>query len=740
MPKKKPVLARFNLKIILAVATATIIGILGISYFVLAQPLSINLIGSQPIPNQVDITVAGGGLGGVGAAIQAARLGTKVLLIEETDYLGGQASAAGVSSVDVGYNQWNQGLYREFQDKLDQHYRQIGKKTDTSVCWTGACYEPGVIRQIIMQMIASEPNITLLTRNSITQVEKQGSKIDKIKLKSGHSVKTKILIDATEYGDVIPLTGNAYRLGNSTSNNPNPNACIQDITYTAVIKEYPQGVPQNLRFSAPPPGYNDEVKKMFASIVTANGNSGSPLKYPVNFSFHNTYRGMPDSDSSAPGLTKTGVNWANDYPADRPYTSYTDNTPRLSVKYLSDKNYRRQINCEAKLRTIQFIYYTQTELGATNWSISNSEGYNTPYNIEENSCPNIPTELKAIEQHMPTIPYVRESIRGIGLKTLDAKETFRAGNPRKGVVTFPTSIAIGNYGTDVRNCNTNDTLETEFETWSDKSMQGPYQIPIETLIARDVDGLLFAEKNLSQTRMANGSTRIHPTVMLASQAAGALAAISVQTNTSPRNVPPLQVQRTLLAHKSILFPFSDLATTNEHFASNQELALRGITAGIGNFSFGGANLITRGQYATFLVRAFKLPTTSYQGIFADVPPNASYALDVESLSRHKITAGCRAATSTSKAQYCPNSNLTNAQFAMLSLDTWKNSNPNLRDSLPTTPTYSDVPPNHPAYRQIETLAARGIKWYCESATRKFCPNSSVTRNTASWVLTNILNQ
>ena len=61
-----------------------------------------------------DVVVAGAGTGGVGAAIQAARMGSKVLLLEETNYIGGQMAASGVSSVDVGDNKWNTGIYKEF--------------------------------------------------------------------------------------------------------------------------------------------------------------------------------------------------------------------------------------------------------------------------------------------------------------------------------------------------------------------------------------------------------------------------------------------------------------------------------------------------------------------------------------------------------------------------------------------------------------------------------------------------
>jgi pyruvate/2-oxoglutarate dehydrogenase complex dihydrolipoamide dehydrogenase (E3) component len=46
----------------------------------------------------VDVLVLGGGLGGVATALTAARLGLRVLITEETDWLGGQLTAQAVPS------------------------------------------------------------------------------------------------------------------------------------------------------------------------------------------------------------------------------------------------------------------------------------------------------------------------------------------------------------------------------------------------------------------------------------------------------------------------------------------------------------------------------------------------------------------------------------------------------------------------------------------------------------------
>jgi len=69
-------------------------------------------------------------------------------------------------------------------------------------------------------------------------------------------VKSTVMIDATEYGDVIPLTGAPATTAsaNVTSDKLDLKALIQDHTWCAVIREYPQGVPDHLKVSPAPAG------------------------------------------------------------------------------------------------------------------------------------------------------------------------------------------------------------------------------------------------------------------------------------------------------------------------------------------------------------------------------------------------------------------------------------------------------------------------------------------------------
>ncbi len=55
------------------------------------------------VAQKVDVLVVGGGASGTAAGIQAARMGARTLIAEETLWLGGMLTSAGVSAVDGNY-------------------------------------------------------------------------------------------------------------------------------------------------------------------------------------------------------------------------------------------------------------------------------------------------------------------------------------------------------------------------------------------------------------------------------------------------------------------------------------------------------------------------------------------------------------------------------------------------------------------------------------------------------------
>jgi hypothetical protein len=94
-----------------------------------------------------------------------------------------------------------------------------------------------------------------------------------------------------------------------------------------------------------------------------------------------------------------------------------------------------------------------------------------------------------------------------------------------------------------------------------------------------MDGLIVAEKGISVSNVANGTTRLQPVVMLTGQAAGVLAALTVKDSSTARKIPVRSVQAELLAHKAYIMPYNDVKPDHPYFKSIQRVGATGILRG-----------------------------------------------------------------------------------------------------------------------------------------------------------------
>ena len=544
-----------------------------------------------------DIIIAGGGTGGISAAIQAARMGASVLVVEPSTWIGGQATAAGVSTMDDMSRQ-KSGIYLEFVNRIKSYYDSRGKSMGTCY-WDSRsiAFEPHIGQEAFVSMVNEarrKGTLEFLMASEIIKVEKDNHSISGVTVKTpsgNRNYSCKILIDATEYGDILPLSNTAYRVGNTKSGFIDSEAMIQDITWTAVIHKYNGGIPDYLRPRNPLPGY-EFAKRNYESFVSADGNNFRnvyPVEIPVNFMTHNAYRGLPDSsnpynyDADAPNrifITKTVLNWGNDYPGSY---GWTNGRRGLPVSYIEDRNLRLQVEREALIKTLHFIYYIQNELGEP-WSVAEDEYANR---ILPEAARDLPREWQEIARRMPVIPYVRESRRIIGDHTLTSHELLRNSlSYRDGHTSneFSDAIAIGGYILDLHGANTDADTEWEFEERSRTSIlnrpRGPFQVPMRVLIPAETDGLIAAEKNISATRLAIGTLRLQPITMMTGQAAGALAAVAVRDGKRPRDVHPMRVQWELLKSgvSLSLCKYSDVPPEHSYNKSIQISNMYGIVA------------------------------------------------------------------------------------------------------------------------------------------------------------------
>lgn len=690
----------------------------------------------------VDVVVVGAGTGGVAAALAAARRGVRVALIEETDWVGGQATAAAVSSMDGGYADPDNGVYGELIARVRARY---GSRPIGTCYWrsTTFCFEPSVGQSVMREMLGAEGGIQLHLRTRVDLVlsSTAGGRTTVTGLRATRRtsgapdevllIEAAVVVDATEYGDVIALSPARYRVGNSTSDAVDAGACVQDMTYVAVIRRHASGPPAELRITAPPPGYTPERVAAFARIITATGTDGfSSGGYPYNWPTHNAYRGMPNSldptfytAEQRALISKTGVNWANDYP--------------VSVRAIEDRAARRETECAAKLRTLQFLYYVQNDLGQPLWTVAPEEGFDTPFNTEDNACPGLPAELRPLERHFPVMPYVREARRLVGVRTLTGSDIKRVGSPPMAARRFPTSIAVGDYADDLHACNCDTdgpaVLEAGLDACDDVPagfVGGPFQVPLEVLLPETVDGLVAAEKNLSVSRLVNGAIRLQPITMATGEAAGVVAALSAIGGVPPRALRAIDVQTALVrANLRIAVQgFTDVARADPYWPDVQIAAAHEVMTGNGVSLFRPTAQMPRDEGAVAIARMLGLPIGSPPAVasFNDVPTTHWAFAAIEALLTAGLTTGCR----TMPLEFCPDGPLTRAQLAVI-LGRGLGLDP---AGASTTPHWTDVPASHGAFGWIQAFTEAGLGEACGAGATQFCPDSPILRQEAARVV------
>ena len=565
-----------------------------LTFLILIFSLTLSPANALDLKDNYDIIIAGAGTGGISAAIQAASMGSEVLVVEPSSMLGGQAIAAGVANMD-DLSAQRSGIYADFISRVEEYYSARGKSIGTSY-WDprNLAFEPHIGLRILQEMARGEEAPDILYESEIIAVGKEkvisvsgenfsdAPRINSVIIKTPEGMKNitcKILIDATEYGDILPLAGADYRAGNSITPGINPNAMIQDITWTAVIRKYPGGVPEHLKPKSPLPGY-DMASINYANYVAKDGftfKGQYPVKLPVDFITHNVYRGLPDSFTPGnfdatpdnwPSISKCSVNWANDFPGQNKLGEKYG----LPVSYLEDRNLRARLERDALIKTLHFIYYMQNELGES-WSVDENE-----YGELQEAAKDLPDEWKIIARHLPPVPYVRESRRGVGNHTLISQELFSNSLSYKdgrGNNEFQDAIAIGCYHLDLHHTDIESDMESDLgekQAYIEQHRpHGNFQVPMNILIPRNVDGLILAEKNLSMSRLVAGALRLQPITMMTGQAAGALAAISVSLNIQPRFVKAVHVQEALIDSgvNLSLCTYSDVPANHKYYKAVQ---------------------------------------------------------------------------------------------------------------------------------------------------------------------------
>ena len=150
---------------------------------------------------QSDICIFGGTSAGVIAAVQAAKMGKSVVVVEPGKHLGG-LTAGGLGWTDIGNKVAIGGLSREFYRRLGRHY---GKPE----AWT---FEPSVAKREF-DVLLEEAKVPVYFQQRLVAVTKGGTRIVEIATQKGDVFRAKMFIDATYEGDLMAKAGVACFVG-----------------------------------------------------------------------------------------------------------------------------------------------------------------------------------------------------------------------------------------------------------------------------------------------------------------------------------------------------------------------------------------------------------------------------------------------------------------------------------------------------------------------------------------------
>ena len=499
-------------------------------------------------PEHVDVLVIGGGASGISAGVQSARMGVSTMLVEETPWVGGMLTAAGVSCVDGNYRM-RSGIFGEFADSLAQRY---GSWEALQTGWVSNInFEPHIGQEILSNIAASCGEFLQVRRETTMLSVKKVDGLWVVDLKGPdereYTVTADVLIDGTELGDVAKACGVDYRIGMDASADTGEaiapaeaNDVIQDLTFVAVLKDYGQGSDMTID---KPEGY-DPVQFYNCSLNSHStvAETGQTLWTPEMMI---TYGKTPND--------KYMINWpiyGNDY-----YVNTIEMT----------RDQRTEAYQRARDFTLSFVYFIQTELGMKHLGLADDE---------------FPTE-----NGLALIPYHRESRRIVGESffTIDA-----AADPYAYKYPYYRSgIAVGDYAVDhhhFRNPDWRSLPDLEFYPIPS------FNVPLGVMIPEqdDVENLIVAEKSVSVSNLMNGATRLQPVVMQLGQAAGALAALSSIQQRPVKKIRVRSVQKALLEAGCYIMPYLDLDKDHKHFKALQRIGATGILRGEGR-NVGWAN-------------------------------------------------------------------------------------------------------------------------------------------------------
>jgi hypothetical protein len=507
---------------------------------------------------QADVVIIGGGVGGIAAALAAARNGLRVILTEEYDWIGGQLTSQAVPPDEHPWidEMGSSRTYRLFRQKVRDYYRRNYPLTEAAKNKqklnpgngnvSQLCHEPRVALAVLLEMLA--PHITtrrvqLLTRSYPVKVESTGDTISAVIVADVQQQRTTLLapyfIDATETGELLSLGQVEYVVGSeSRRDTKEPHAPFNadptnhqafTVCFTMDFQdgvdnriEEPEGYQQWRNYTPQlEPAWPGRLLSWEMSdpktlkTRSVGFNPTGPLAKGLNLW---TYRRIVDRNNF-PRRFFSGdtvesdvclVNWPqNDY--------WLGNLIDVTrEEWLTHMHRARQLS-------LSLFYWMQTEAprpdGGHGWRGLRLRG-----------------DIVGTEDGLAMAPYIRESRRIKAIFTVtenhvgvDARAKLLGKKPGEFTAEkFPDAVGTGSYRIDLHpSSGGNNYIDVS---------SLPFQIPLGALIPQRIENLLPGCKNIGTTHITNGCYRLHPVEWSVGEAVGELVAFCRYRRRVPRQV------------------------------------------------------------------------------------------------------------------------------------------------------------------------------------------------------------
>ncbi len=202
------------------------------------------VLGGEPVQMRADVCVVGGGSGGVGAAIAAARAGADVVLVERQAQLGGTSTRAYVCGWEPGPGD---AIAREIYDHLRKLSNAVGITSDHNSDrrkgpfglwlstpgltyeqtlqraalprkrWHAVVFDPDALAKIVSDMLAETGKCRVLLRTTFVEAETAGKRVVSIRTESAdgtvRQIRARVFIDCTGGGHLCRSVGCETMLG-----------------------------------------------------------------------------------------------------------------------------------------------------------------------------------------------------------------------------------------------------------------------------------------------------------------------------------------------------------------------------------------------------------------------------------------------------------------------------------------------------------------------------------------------